>query len=247
MFARYICVQTSRHFATKMNGRKVTFKSTNKEGDAQGLIYGDPTKTHKGLIIVPEWWGLDDEFKNMAVEAAEHQNFTVLALDLYRGFVTRDYQTAQNRMDNLDWLGIVADVKGAACHLLESGCTKVGVTGFSVGSAVSFLAALLVPEISAAAPFYGIPNAKYGDLCKIKIPVQGHFSTKDHCVGFAAPEDYLPLNEKLLAAGVPYELFEYEAKHAFTNTSDLYTDRYDKEQTDLAFGRLYRFMDKTLK
>ncbi len=56
-------------------------------------------------------------------------------------------------------------------------------------------------------------------------------------------QTYLPLKDKLLAAGVPLQLYEYDAGHAFTNFKG---PNYDKEATDLAFKRMYEFMHKHL-
>ena len=56
---------------------------------------------------------------------------------------------------------------------------QVGVTGFCMGGALSLAAAVLVPEVDAAAPFYGIPKADLADVSKIKIPLQCHFADGD--------------------------------------------------------------------
>ena len=115
-----------------------------------------------------------------------------------------------------------------------------------MGGALSFKAAALCPEISASAPFYGIPpssKARHDQLVGIKIPVQAHFAEHDDAVGFSSPAEYVPLSEKLLAAGVPYELFTYPARHGFTNPDN---PNYSAECTALAFDRLYAFMKKHL-
>jgi len=126
-------------------------------------------------------------------------------------------------------------------------CAQVGVCGFCMGGALSFSAAALCPEISAAAPFYGIPPASSaaGDdrLARIRIPVQAHFGDRDDAVGFSSPAEYVPLGEKLVASGVPYEVFTYPAGHAFTNPTQ---PNFSADCTRLAFGRLYAFMKKHL-
>ena len=115
-----------------------------------------------------------------------------------------------------------------------------------MGGALCFASALSVPEINAAAPFYGIPDQTKFDLTKITIPVQGHFGKKDEIVGFSSKKDYDALNEKLKAANVKFELFEYDAGHAFVNPLNIIGPNYTKECADLAFGRLYKFMQKNL-
>jgi len=112
-----------------------------------------------------------------------------------------------------------------------------------MGGALSFKAAALCPEISAAAPFYGIPRDDKDELTRIQTPVQAHFAEKDDIVGVSSPADYGPLSERLAAAKVPYEVFIYPAGHGFTNPNN---PTYSAECTALAFERLYEFMKKHL-
>ena len=126
-----------------------------------------------------------------------------------------------------------------------SGCKKVGATGFCMGGALSLAAAALLPEeISAAAPFYGIPRSDLCDVGKIKAPVQAHFGSKDTLEGFSSPKDAKALAEKFDAAGVSYELHMYDTGHAFTNPTN---PNYTKEICDLALGRMVDFMKKHLQ
>ncbi len=92
--------------------------------------------------------------------------------------------------------------------------------------------------------FLRLPNPQLADLTKMKIPVQGHFGQKDEVVGFSSPQDYIPLRDKLVAAGVQFELFEYPTGHAFTNPSN---PNYSKESCSLALGRMYKFMQEKLQ
>jgi len=112
-----------------------------------------------------------------------------------------------------------------------------------MGGALSFKAAALCPEISAAAPFYGIPRDDKGELTRIQTPVQAHFAEKDDAIGFSSPAEYGPLSERLIAAKVPYEVFIYPAGHGFTNPNN---PNYSAECTTLAFERLCEFMKKHL-
>ena len=129
--------------------------------------------------------------------------------------------------------------------VISSGCKKVGVTGFCMGGALALAAAALLPEeISAAAPFYGIPSSDLCDVGKIKAPVQAHFGSKDTLEGFSSPKDAKALAEKFHAAGVSYELHMYDTGHAFTNPTN---PNYTKEICDLALGRMVDFMNKHLQ
>lgn len=146
------------------------------------------------------------------------------------------------RLQQLNWI-ISSNpcFVGAAKYLLSKGCSKVGVTGFCMGGALSLASAALVPQISASAPFYGIPGEALCDVSKIKIPLQCHFGELDDLVGFSSPKDVEALKTKLEAGGVNFEIHTYEAGHAFTNKDG---PRYNKEACDLSLQRMMDFMKK---
>ncbi|XP_015767386.1 PREDICTED: protein usf-like [Acropora digitifera] len=224
---------------------KVCFPSENKQGACPGVLTGDTGKSSQGLVVLQEWWGMNEVIVNEAADISERGNLVTLVPDLYRGKVATDHETAGHYMSDLDWPGAVQDICGAAKYLKERGCSKVGVTGFCMGGALALASAALIPEeISAAAPFYGIPSSKLCDLGNIKIPVQAHFGSKDTLEGFSSPKDVEVLKEKFDAGGVPYELFMYDTGHAFTNPTN---PSYTKEICDLALGRMIDFMKKYLQ
>ncbi|XP_060064445.1 protein usf-like [Ylistrum balloti] len=220
-----------------------SFESGNKLGKCPYKISGDVSKTKKGLIVLQEWWGLNDQIKNVAVSIGNMGNFVTLVPDLYRGKKTTDNEEAGHFMGNLDWEGAVLDIQGAAKKLKSMGCTKVGVTGFCMGGALSLASAVRVSEIDAAASFYGIPGDGLADVSKIRIPLQCHFGTKDAVEGFSCPKSQAKLREKLDNGKVAYDFFSYDAGHAFTNET---SPNYYKDCSDLALGRLVDFMNKNL-
>ena len=226
-----------------MSSKPATFPSENAAGDGQGVLIGDPATTPRGLIVIHEWWGMNEQIQAEGAQFAREGHFTVVVVDMYRGKVADDRETAGHYMGELDWDGAVQDVAGAAKYLKSIGCTKVGVTGFCMGGALSLAAAARCPDVDAAAPFYGIPKAALADLTTIRIPVQGHFGELDEAVGFSSPAEFNPLKERLIAAGVPYEMFTYAAGHGFTNPNN---PNYSQEACELSFKRVYEFMAKHL-
>ncbi|VDI73556.1 Hypothetical predicted protein [Mytilus galloprovincialis] len=287
---------------SRMAQNKVTFKSENELGDCPGVVTGDPAVTKKGIVVIQEWWGMNEQIIQEAALIAK-SGFVTLNPDLYRGKVATDNETAGHYMNDLDWPGAVADIKGAILYLKNAGCTKVGVTGFCMGEALSIstlyfqvgvtgfcmggalsistlyfqvgvsgfcmggalsistlyfqvgvtgfcmggaltlASAALVPEVDAAAPFYGIPGKALCDLKNIKCPVQCHFGNLDTLEGFSAPKDQDLLEQTLKETGVVFEFYRYEANHAFTNTTG---PNYNKECCDLALKRMCEFMGKNL-
>ncbi|XP_074625096.1 protein usf-like [Acropora palmata] len=220
----------------------ITFTSTNPLGDCPGSLNGAMRNPSKCLIVVQEWWGMNEQIKEQARQIGKMGKFVTLVPDLYRGQVAKTVVEAIHLTSNLDYSGAVKDIQGAAQFLLKSGCKKVGITGFCMGGSLSLAAAVLVPEISAAAPFYGIPPASLADVSTIKIPLQCHFGKNDTS-NTANPEKYGELRQRLDAGGVDYEFYEYDAGHAFTNPLNT---NYNKTIAELSVGRMIDFMNKHL-
>ena len=205
----------------------VNFHSDNARGECPGVLV---KRGHIGILVLQEWWGINEPIKALGVDIAQRGDFTVLIPDLYRGKVATDRETAGHYMKDLDWVGAVKDIQGAAKYLLGSGCRGVGVTGFCMGGALSLAAAAMVSDIQAAVPFYGIPNPSLCDLSTIEIPLQCHFGEKDEVVGLSSPADYQAMEKELAAGGVEYQMFTYNAGHAFVNpTSVNYNQTYAEE------------------
>ncbi|MEZ4267353.1 MAG: dienelactone hydrolase family protein [Myxococcota bacterium] len=193
------------------------------------------------VIVVQEWWGLNDQIKACAERVAQ-AGFRALVPDLFRGRVTQDANEAKHLMDGLDWEGAVrGDIRGAVRFLGQDG-DKVGIMGFCMGGAVTVLAAANLPAIQAAVCFYGIPPAESCDPANIKAPFQGHFAHEDDWV---TPAVVNGLESRLQSGEVDYELFRYDAKHAFMNKAR--PEVYDPDHAGRAWKRTLRFFGEHLK
>jgi carboxymethylenebutenolidase len=139
--------------------------------------------------------------------------------DLYRGKLGVEAEEAHHLMSNLDWKGAVEDIRGAARYLREvEGARKVGVTGFCMGGALTLAAGVLVEEVDAVAPFYGVPGAGLADCAKMRVPVQAHFGQTDSMAGFSDPAAADALEEALKASGVEHTVIRHPGVgHAFMN------------------------------
>ncbi len=157
-------------------------------------------------------------------------------------------------MSNLDFPGAVKDIQKAAQVLRAEGSKKVGATGFCMGGALVLGAGVLVPEVDAVAPFYGI-NFQLADPATMKKPVQGHFGGQDGMKGFSDPGAVDTLEAKLTASGCEFELFRYPTVgHAFMNATPegiarkakLGQGEHDQAAVDQAWDRLVPFFLKHL-
>ncbi|MEQ9504578.1 MAG: dienelactone hydrolase family protein [Deltaproteobacteria bacterium] len=194
-----------------------------------------------GVVIIQEWWGLNDQIKKVADRVAA-TGFRALVPDLYRGKLTTDGDEANHMMNDLDWGDACSqDIRGALQHLALGG-KKTGVMGFCMGGALTILSAVNLEETRAAVCFYGIPPAEAADPAKIRCPFLGHFATDDDWCNAAAVE---ALQGRLDAGGVDAKVHVYEkTKHAFFN--DARPEVFDKEASAMAWARSIDFLKKHL-
>ncbi|MGH7045278.1 MAG: dienelactone hydrolase family protein [Stellaceae bacterium] len=188
-----------------------------------------------GIIVIQEWWGLNDQICGVADRFAR-AGYNALAPDLYKGRVTSAPDEANHLMTELDFPDAThQDLRGAALQLSEhSG--KIAVMGFCMGGALTIAAAVHVPEIAAAVCFYGIPPKEFADPAKIRAPFQGHFANQDDWCTPALVDD---LERALRAAGARHEIYRYAAAHAFANERSA---AYDVAGANQAWDRMTAFL-----
>ena len=201
-----------------------------------------------GIVVIQEWWGLNDQIKGVADTLAA-QGYRALVPDLYRGKVALAANEAEHLMNELNFGDAAGqDVRGAVAHLKASGSAKVGVTGFCMGGALTLLSSVFVPELDAGVAWYGYPPLDYIDASKIKIPLMGHWAIDDVPFPIAKVAD---LEKKLGDAKVHFEFHRYQAKHAFANeTADskgLAMLKYDPAAAKLAWERTMGFFGTHLR
>lgn len=200
-----------------------------------------------GIVVLQEWWGLNEQIKHVADRFAA-SGYSALVPDLYRGKLTVEAEEAEHLMKDLDFADAAGqDVRGAVQYLKSSGSAKVGVTGFCMGGALTVLSSMYVPEADAAAIWYGYPPLDYIDASKIHIPLIGHWATRDDAFPIAGVDTF---EEKLTSAGVTFDFFRYDAKHAFANeeanAKNLPFLKYEPAAAELAWQRTLDFFSRQL-
>ena len=199
------------------------------------------------VVVIQEWWGLNEQIKGVAEKLAG-AGYRALVPDLYRGKVALGANEAEHLMNELNFADAAAqDVRGAVQYLKASDSTKVGVTGFCMGGALTLLSTVFVAELDAGVAWYGYPPLEYIDATKIKAPLMGHWATEDVPFPIAKVAD---LEKKLTDAGISFEFHRYNAMHAFANeTADskgLAFLKYDPVLAELAWGRTMAFFARHL-
>jgi carboxymethylenebutenolidase len=212
-----------------------------------GYLAEPAQRNAPGIVVIQEWWGLNDQIKGVADKLAA-AGYRALVPDLYRGKVALQAHEAEHLMNNLNFGDAAGqDVGGAVKYLKASGSPKVAVMGFCMGGALTLLATVNVPDLDAAVVWYGVPPLEYLDASKIKIPLLGHFAIHDTAFPIAKVDE---LEQKLRQAGTQFEFHRYDAKHAFANeTADskkLAFLKYDAKAAEVAWRRTMDFLSKRL-
>lgn len=221
-------------------GKTVTFKRPDGQACTGYYAATGSGEDAPGVVVIQEWWGLNEQIKGVAKRLTE-AGFQALVPDLYRGKVTLEAAEAEHLMGDLDFKDAATqDIRGAVQYL-KSNTQKTGVIGFCMGGVLSILAAVYVKEAEAAVSWYGLPPEAAADTGTIKIPVQGHFALKDQ---FFTPAQVDELEASFKTGQVDYEIYRYEADHAFGNETG---DHYDPEAARLAWQRTFDFLSRHLK
>jgi len=198
-----------------------------------------------GLIVIHEWWGLNDNIRSMAKRLAG-EGYAALAVDLYGG------QTADNPDRAKELMGAAMGNTAANLENLRQAydylktqqkAPKVGVIGWCFGGGWSLQTALLLPDrIAATVIYYGRLETDKAKLAPLKMPVIGFFGGKDQGITPASVREFEKAMKEL---GKNVEVHIYEnANHAFANPSG---GNYDAAAAKDAWERTTKFLAKNLK
>jgi carboxymethylenebutenolidase len=200
------------------------------------------------VVVIQEWWGVNEQIRGVADRLAS-AGYIALVPDLYRGKSTIEAEEAHHLMTGLNFGDAASqDIRGAV-QFLKTRSSKVGVTGFCMGGALTLLALCMVPELDAAVVWYGCPPLEFIDATKIKAPLQAHWATQDEFFPIATID---LLQKKLREAGVRFDFHRYLARHAFANETAVGPGRipatqYDPVWSQQAWDRTFSFFGRWLR
>lgn len=105
-------------------GDMITFKRPDGS-ECNGYLASQANKDDApGLVVIQEWWGLNDQIKGVAGRCAA-QGYRALVPDLYKGKVTLDAAEAKHLMTNLNFADAAGqDIRGATQYLKQSSNEK---------------------------------------------------------------------------------------------------------------------------
>ena len=201
--------------------------------------------SYPGVIVVQEWWGLNDHIRDVAQRLASG-GFVALAPDLYDGKITNDPSLASAWSSALDRERAVHILRGALRFLQEKEpvyAEHLGVVGFCMGGSLALLLACRAPELKAAVPFYGDAPDPMDQIGRIRCPVLFFAGGKDRWINESKVR---ALEEAFERYGVQGEVRVYpDADHAFFN--DTRPDVYHAAAAQDAWTRTLGLLSRTLK
>ncbi|WP_437777306.1 dienelactone hydrolase family protein [Sorangium sp. So ce1097] len=196
-----------------------------------------------GVVVIHEWWGLNEHIKHWTDRLAE-DGYAALAVDLYGGKVATTPDDAMTAMKAVDAARGIETVRAAHRFLTTDArvsAPRTGSIGWCFGGAWSLRLAMNEPELDAAVIYYGRLVTDPAKLQAIKAPVLGVFGDRDEGI---PPQVVNEFDKALHEAGVEHEVLRYDADHAFANPSG---ERYDTKAAADAWEKVRRFLAAKLK
>jgi carboxymethylenebutenolidase len=226
------------------DGKPVSYKSGDET--VQGILY---TPAGKGpfpaLIVIHEWWGLNDWVKDQASKLAD-QGYVTLAVDLYRGKVATTPDMAHEIMRGVPEDRVKRDLHAAFQFLASQSNVRknrIGSIGWCMGGGYSLDVALQEPTLAADVINYGHLATDVEALKKINAPILGLFGAQDHGI---TPDDVKKFGATLDQLGKKIDVNIYpDAGHGFENPNN--KDGYRAADAEDAWQRTVDFLGSALK
>jgi len=196
------------------------------------------------LLLVHEWWGLNDQIKGIADRLAG-EGYLALAVDLYGGRVAADADQAHMLMAGLSDDNAVKFLQAGFDYLQSQPDVqkdRIGSIGWCMGGGYSLLLALNQPKLAACVMFYGRVVLNQEKMKQLNCPVLGLFGEKDQAI---TPMDAMQFNKMGEVLGKDVEVHEYkDAGHGFFNETG---KNYNAEASKDAWAKTTAFLAKNLK
>ncbi|MGC1485734.1 MAG: dienelactone hydrolase family protein [Candidatus Acidiferrum sp.] len=222
----------------------VSYKSGN-ETVSGFLALPEGHGKHPGIVVIHEWWGLNDQVKEDAQKLAG-QGYVALAVDLYRGKVATTPEEAHELMRGVPDDRGMRDLDAAFAYLAvrrDVEANKIASVGWCMGGGWSIKLAMSEPKLAACIVNYGSLPTEASNIDKIQAPVLGNFGAADRGI---TPESVRAFDAAMKAAGKSVDVKIYDgAGHAFENPNN--KQGYKPEATADAWARMTAFLKKTLR
>lgn len=188
------------------------------DGNVANAYYIPSVKlSNRWLIVIQEWWGLNDYIK--AEADRYHQdlpNMNVLAIDMYDGKVASTPDSAMKLVRGADPVRMTSIIQGAISHAGSD--ASIYSVGWCFGGMWSLQTAILAGKNGkGTVMFYGRPETNMDKLRSIQCDVLGFFGNLDRS---PTPQMVSEFEKNMQDAGKKLTTYKYEAGHGFANPSN---------------------------
>jgi carboxymethylenebutenolidase len=184
------------------------------------LALPDGGGKHPAILVIHEWWGLNDWVKEQDQKFAV-QGYVALAVDLYRGKVGTTPDEAHILMRGLPDDRGLRDLEAAFAYLSsrpDVDASKIGAIGWCMGGGWSIKLAEDQPKLTAFVVNYGSLPTDAAIISRIKAPMMGNFGADDQGI---PPESVRAFEAAMKAVGKSVDIKIYSgAGHAFENPNN---------------------------
>ncbi len=243
---KFFCLTLTLLFATvafAATSKKVSYKSGDET--VQALLYAPEGKgPFPGIIVIHEWFGLDDWDKEQASKLSD-LGYVALAIDLYRGKLATTPEEAHELMRGVPEDRAKRDLHAAVEFLKAQSNVKkdrIGSIGWCMGGGYSLDVALQEPTLAADVINYGHLATDSESLKKINASILGIFGGQDRGIPV---DDVKKFEQSLKQMGKKVEIVIYpDAGHRFENPNN--KDGYRADDAADAWKRTVKFLADTL-
>lgn len=231
-----------------------TKKITYKDGDVEchGLLAWDDAVQGQrpGVLVVHEWWGLNDYARKRAEQLAG-LGYVAFAADMYGAGKTVDHPKDAGELAGKVRSNVEAWRKRALAGLetlkAQPQCdkTKVAAIGYCFGGSTVLQLALAGTDLKAVASFHGsLPEPSAAEAKQVKAAILVCHGADDSFIPEKAVKAF---REALDKAGVKYDFVAYQgAKHSFTvpdaDKHKIDGLKYDKAADEDSWKRLQKLL-----
>ena len=226
----------------RVSSESVIYGQTGDQKHVGYLSQPDKDKTKSALIVIHEWWGLNEDIHLMTDQLAA-LGYSALAVDLYDGKsangVREAFQLSTNLSKNEE--GALANLRQAYDYLeKEVNAEKIGIIGWCLGGKWSLRGALMLPqEIDATVIYYGSLVNDKQKLAALEMPIIGFVGTKDGLL-----QEFKEFDKNLKELEKDSVIHIYDgAKHAFANASGV---AYEESAAEDSWKKTVDFLNKHL-
>jgi len=209
------------------SGEMITYKTSGKKEGSAYLVQPDEP-SNKYLLVIHEWWGLNDNIKKEAEKLSQDLGVNALAIDMYDGKVAEKPAGAMALMTKMKQKRAEELIKGAVDYAGRE--AEIATIGWCFGGGWSLQAALMTgKQAVGCVMYYGMPEKDVDRLKTLETDVLGIFAALENRI---SPEVVAEFQENMKKAEKKITVHSFYADHAFANPSGA---RYNKEAAETAY------------